>query len=310
MIRRAFTLIELLVVIAIVSVLVAMLLPAVQAAREAARRTTCRNQVKQQVVAIHMFTDREGVLPSGGMLTDRKERDGAGWRVQTLPYLEEAALFDEIRVEPDGQMTNKDFPTPGVFVCPSSPNQSAAARGWCHYAGVSGSGQFEQDVWDLQDAAFLSGEVFVDGVLYPGSEVAFRQITDGLSQTLAIGERAYMTENEVTKWIIGAVWDGSSSRIKDILMKSSKNVRFPFNGDPTLFGYHGNDPQSPSFAASTLKNNDLYFGSHHPGGAHFAMVDGSVQFLGDDLDFNLYQDMASRSGGEVRGHVGGETQDP
>jgi prepilin-type N-terminal cleavage/methylation domain-containing protein len=313
--RRAFTLVELLVVIAIIAVLVGLLLPAVQSAREAARRMTCVNNLKQLVLATHLYESRHKVLPPGSRLHNVRQRAGASWRAMVLDGIEETALQDFIGLQDDGGYANA-YPThvPDVFVCPSSPDRPTnngaydpatpttiqLDRGWSSYAGVNGSGATPEGVWDLTNT--FNGDLYIDGVLYPGSEVKLSQVIDGTSQTLALGERAY----GVTRWdplIEGAIWDGPpgpTRRIEEVKAIATKNVRYPINGNPNQFGYYGPDTTAPPGAAKTLKVNDFYFGSHHPGGAHFAMTDASVQFLRDDIDINLYRALGSRNGGEVR----------
>ncbi len=313
--RRAFTLVELLVVIAIIAVLVGLLLPAVQAAREAARRMTCSNHLRQLVLATHLYESRRGVLPPGSRLHDLRQRAGVSWRAIVLDGVEETSLQEFIGLADNGGYTNL-YPThvPDVFVCPSSPERptdngaydpSTPAtlqldRGWSSYAGVNGSGATPKGVWDLTNT--FNGDLYIDGVFYPGSEVRMSQVTDGTSQTLALGERAY----GVTRWdplIDGAIWDGPpgpTRRIEEVKSIATKNVRYPINGDPGQFGYYGADTAAPPGANRSLKINDFYFGSHHPGGAHFAMTDASVQFFRDDVDINLYRALGSRNGGEVR----------
>lgn len=312
--RRAFTLVELLVVIAIIAVLVGLLLPAVQSAREAARRMSCTNHLKQLVLAAHLHESRHKVLPPGSRLHDQRRQVGVSWRAIVLDGVEESALQEFIGLGADGGYDNA-YPThvPEVFVCPSSPDRPAVNgpydpgtpttlqldRGWSSYAGVNGSGSTPEGVWDLNNV--FDGDVDIDGVLYPGSEVKLSQVTDGTSQTLAIGERSY----GVTRWdplIEGSIWNGPpgpTRRIEEVKSIATKNVRYPINADPGQFGYYTLDADAPPGADKSLKVNDFYFGSHHPGGAHFAFVDASVHFLADDIDINLYRDLASRNGGEV-----------
>ncbi|QDV75224.1 DUF1559 domain-containing protein [Botrimarina mediterranea] len=312
---RAFTLVELLVVIAIIAVLVGLLLPAVQAAREAARRMTCANHLRQLVLAAHLYESRHKVLPPGSRLHDVRQRAGVSWRAIVLDGIEESALQDFVGLQDDGGYANA-YPThvPEVFVCPSSPDRPTnngpydpatpsslqLDRGWSNYAGVNGSGATTEGVWDLTGT--FNGDLYIDGVFYPGSEVRFSHITDGASQTLAIGERVY----GVTRWdalLEGAIWDGPpgpTRRIDEVRSFATKNVRYPINADPKQFGYYYQDVTAPPGADKSLKINDFYFGSHHPGGAHFAMTDASVPFLRDDIDINLYRALGSRNGGEVR----------
>ncbi len=289
-----FTLVELLVVIAIISVLLAMLLPAVQAAREASRRSACANNLRQLAIATHNYETHKEALPPGSRLTDRQHKDGVGWRVLVLPYLEESPLYEEIAPQENGDITNKDFATPTLFVCPSSPNSTAIGEGRSNYAGIAGAGVTTENVWDL-DNTFYS-DVYTDGVFYPESHTRFAQITDGTSQTLALGERFYMADFHL--WVTGSVWVGRS-KIKEISMHATKNVRYPINADPAQFGYFRGDPLRPASDPGTLKTNDFYYSSPHPGGAHFAIADSSVRFLTDTIDINLYRDLATRDGGEV-----------
>jgi prepilin-type N-terminal cleavage/methylation domain-containing protein len=312
--RGAFTLVELLVVIAIIAVLIGLLLPAVQAAREAARRMSCANHLRQLVLATHLYESRHKVLPPGSRLNEARRQVGVSWRAIVLDGIEESALQEFVGIQDNGGYANA-YPThvPDVFVCPSSPERPTnngafdpatpatlqLDRGWSSYAGVNGSGATSEGVWDLTNT--FNGDLYIDGVFYPGSEVRLSQVTDGTSQTLAFGERVY----GVTRWdplIDGAIWDGPpgpTRRIEEVKSIATKNVRYPINGDPNQFGYYGPDTTAPPGANKSLKINDFYFGSHHPGGAHFAMTDASVQFLRDDIDINLYRALGSRNGGEV-----------
>ncbi|MEO0532013.1 MAG: DUF1559 domain-containing protein, partial [Planctomycetota bacterium] len=204
---------------------------------------------------------------------------------------------------------------PNLFICPSSPTTPPVNgvvdpsepptpglrldRGWSNYSGVNGSGASSEGIWDLTNTFF--GDVYVDGVFYPESRTEFAHVTDGSSQTFALGERVYVV-TEFDPFLEGAAWagpPGPTKRIDEVKSISTKNVRFPINGDPNLFGYYAADKSAPDGASKTLKINDFYFGSHHPGGAHFALVDGSTHFFADDIDINLYKDLATRNGGEV-----------
>ncbi len=305
---RAFTLVELLVVIAIISLLIALLLPAVQAAREAARRNSCLSQLHQQAVALLNYESAYGRLPEGAQLHEQRRSESLGWRGLLLPFLEETDLYEAIGPTADGGFTNKE-PTPSqpkVFVCPSSPlgvgerpQEPGLSFLMSNYAGIAGSGQTDDGVWPGLDDFFF-GRAFRDGVLPPGKAVRLRQITDGASQTIAIGERAYFTGYH--HWVIGSNWEGNNPPnriVKEVQLHGVKNVRYPINADPDTFGYHRADSTTPAGAPNTLKPNDFYLGSHHPGGAQFVLVDGSARFFTDETDLTLLQDLATRDGGEV-----------
>ena len=294
-----FTLIELLVVITIIGVLLALLLPAVQAAREAARRSACLNHLHQQATAALNHESNHGVLPAGARLHDRKGRNSVGWRVLVLPELGESTLYDAIGPQPDGGYANSEpagQSLPEVYVCPSAPSNSAdtGSWGWSSYAGVAGGGQSEAGVWELDN--FFYGDAFRDGALPPGEAVRIGQVTDGASHTLLIGERAYLTGYH--QWVVGSRWHGRRE-IEELEQHAVKNARYPINADPNRFGYFRGDKTKPPSAPDTLKPNDFYYGSHHPGGAHFALVDGSVRLLATDTELDLFRDLATRDDGET-----------
>ncbi|MEO2045933.1 MAG: DUF1559 domain-containing protein [Pirellulales bacterium] len=289
-----FTLIELLVVITIISVLIGLLLPAVQAAREASRQSQCRNHLKQQMLATLNFESQNGLLPPGSLIHRLKNYKGVSWRVLILPYLEETALLNEIGVTEDGGMTEHlgIGLIPPALICPSAwPDVERVGLPPSHYDAVSGSGHSAEYRWDRDDTS--CGDVFIDGSFYPDSEVRLGMITDGTSHTLAIGERSYLLND----WISGASWSERSDL--ELCANSSRNIRYPINAKHEVFGYYKYDRDAPADATKTILRNDLFFGSLHPGGAHFAMVDGSVQFFDESIDFVVFEDLASRNGGEV-----------
>jgi hypothetical protein len=159
-----------------------------------------------------------------------------------------------------------------------------------NYTGSAGAGRDLDYVIDLEDQA--CGDVYTDGVLYPLSKTDDDSITDGLTRTLAIGERTFFTHI----WAHGDFWRGSADQ--QLCLKASKNVRWPINSTEATAGYYVGDPDVPPGVVPTLRMNDLYFGSRHLGGAWFAFAGGNVNFISDDIAFSVYQDLASRNGGE------------
>jgi len=299
--RRAFTLVELLVVIAIIGILIALLLPAVQSAREAARRMQCTNNLKQWGLAMHNYHSTHNMFPPGARWgRDARGNDVSGLmgmsvHVFLLPYMEEGATFEGL----DPTLTyasaiNAEWgqKIPQACLCPSDGMQpqdpfggSGQNQPTTNYSGVMGAGLKSADVVQLNDG--LCGSYYKDGIFYPFSEVRVRDITDGTSNTMAMGERTL----ELRFWIKGAMEKGVSTMV---CAYCTKNVRWPLNADEETYSYDD----------GTCMFNDLFFGSRHPGGANFTFADGSVHFLEDSIEMRLYQRLASIHDGYAEKWIG------
>lgn len=296
--RRGFTLVELLVVITIVAVLIALLLPAVQVAREAARRTQCKNNLKQIGLALLSFHDVKSHLPAGMMLHARAGRPSASWRALILPMLEDSDMYAAVGVienPKDPNYGGVGSRQPGTYMlakylCPSVPRPEGQFKP-SSYAGVAGALGAE-DSWDLEDS--ICGDVQRNGILFPGSEIRISHVTDGTSQTLAVGERTYIFRD----WLVGGDWRGTPNAFTQVCMGSVKNIRLPLNALREDFGYAVMDIAAPPAAERTLLLNDLEFASEHPGGAQFLLLDGSVQWFETDTTLPALYAMATRNGAE------------
>ena len=268
----AFTLVELLVVMAVISVLVALLLPAIQAAREAARRTDCANNLRQIALALQTHHDQQKRFPAGSKLHDRPWQPSVGWRALVLPFMEQQVLLDALAPQTDGGVGQRGLRSIDVYRCPSSEPDELRAN----YSGVSGAFGFG----DLVLKADFCGDIFANGLLYPLSRVTSSQVTDGSSNTLAVGEQQRISR----EWWVGATWEQRRPAPElpwGICSESSRNVRYPIN-----------DQQSPA------QPNHRVFDSRHPTGAQFAYADGHVTLISDDADFVLFQRQATISGGD------------
>jgi prepilin-type N-terminal cleavage/methylation domain-containing protein len=269
--RRAFTLVELLVVIAVIGILVALLLPAVQAAREAARRTQCHNNLKQIGLALQNHHDVLGALPAGWNAAVPDGDPGWGWAAYILPYLEQNNLWDQIRpgtaIDDALHATVRRTVIAG-YQCPSDPTSKKfvldddtgspmfeVAR--ANYSGVFGTFDIEIDP--------SNG----DGTFYHNRRTRLADITDGLSNTIVVGERSSR---------LGSItWLGMVSGA-DEAMAHPVGVTDHAPNDPV---HHFED-----------------FSSHHATGAHFVLGDGSVRLLSSNIDIGVYYTLATRAGGE------------
>ena len=202
---RGFTVIELLVVIAIIAVLVALLLPAVQAAREQARRSACMNNLKQMGLALANYTNRHGTLPPGyqsnySALFQAEMGPGWGWASMILPDLEQQSLQNGIVFEKplqDPSMSTARLVTLPVFLCPSDnmPRSWTAtdSETWMYQGQIYSS---SIPICDLAGSNYIGvfgitePGVSGEGVFFRGSYMPLTSITDGLSQTICVGERS------------------------------------------------------------------------------------------------------------------------
>ncbi len=285
---RGFTLIELLVVIAIIAVLVALLLPAVQQAREAARRSHCKNNLKQIGVALHNYFDVHRVLPPGYMQYDGW---GIGWGVFILPQMDQAPLYEHPAIQSD-LATGGLVPTNPVYktvipayVCPSdtgpSQNVHCLEMGKSNYVGISGNRDISLNPWGNPQDPNVGR-----GCFFRISGVRFRDITDGLSNTLMIGERrlnAGPGDGRHNGKQSGSVWAGAHSS-------------FQSGGWGTVAGDIG-----PNRTINNFSGSAHAYSSEHAGGAQFLFCDGSVALMSENTDRTLQGELSTRAGGEVIG---------
>jgi len=280
---RGFTLIELLVVIAIIGVLIALLLPAVQAAREAARRAQCTNNLKQMGLALQNYHDAIGTLPMSYAARSRfidgatDTAPGWGWGAMILPQLEQGPLFNAVNFSlpvegPQNSTVIRSILT--TYLCPSDPMSGgpfavsdssgnvSATMGPTSYAACVGN--------DLADTTTgLNNDGLGNGVLFRNSGIRLADITDGTSQTITVGERAWS--------ITSGPWAG--------VVTNGVIRRGPANPCPTtgaLFYPAASLVQAHCNVLNTDTDPDGGiddYSSRHPSGANFVFADGSVHFL-------------------------------
>lgn len=318
--RFGFTLVELLVVIAIIGILVSLLLPAVQAAREAARRMQCGNSLKQIGLGLHNYHDVYKSLPIGLLGAKQGQPPGVsndvgyGWGFALLPYVEQSPLYD--RIVPKGvqgvfRRFHQGIPSPlppplpgptnqplpggeislSVYKCPSSilprnivPSMTIPGRGgrplnsgWLFLVGYATS-----------DYKGCGGSCYNDrdGVIGKLSENPdgrnFRDITDGLSNQLMVAESSYLdirgSGSSYTDW---PMWIGA---ISDEQIRINGRTSAPINCGIRARNW------------TTALSDDCAY-SEHPGGAQFALCDGSVHLISSNIAISVYCNLHSRHDG-------------
>jgi prepilin-type N-terminal cleavage/methylation domain-containing protein len=290
---RGFTLVELLVVIAIIGILVALLLPAIQAARESARRAQCMNNLKQIGIAIQMHLDTKKRFPTGCNGTDSKS---VSWAYYLLPYMEENAVFEayDKNYRVDHQVNARAMRTPiEIYACPSRRRAAAdrnfdndgnppvvlAAASLGDYAANAGS---DEDM-GLDPDQFINGAINKElaGPIYTKSQLSARQITDGLSNTLAIGERHLRpvpadTPPEMEHYAIGDTAFLAGDCLDTILAGTDAGL-----------------------AQDSNDHHDHLFGSSHSGVVQFVFLDAHVDGINKDIQNKALLALSTYAGGET-----------
>lgn len=298
---RGFTLVELLVVIAIIGVLIALLLPAVQAAREAARRASCVNNLSQIGLALQSYQSAHNVLPPGtidkqGPIHNVAEGYHMSWLVQILPYVEENATFQHIDFSVgayDAKNAEVRAIQIAIFNCPS---YYGPVRNGLPKAAVAVGGQHVDDygqpiagTWTVSNYAGCHNDVeaTIDadnhGVLFLNSHIREKDVTDGTTHTIYVGEK---TGNEKDLgWMSGT-------------RATLRNVGTVLNPESGFWRTH--DKTQPP--APYDESSDLFvggFSSAHPAVCNFLFGDGRTQSVAKDVDLKVLQQLANRADGQL-----------
>jgi prepilin-type N-terminal cleavage/methylation domain-containing protein/prepilin-type processing-associated H-X9-DG protein len=265
--RPAFTLIELLIVIAIIAVLIGLTTAAVQKARWSALRTSCANNLRQLGVAFANYHSVYKALPSGQLAGSGMP--GASWHTQLLPFVEQIPLAERTRrafkrtpvLASRAHRAKATFLA--VFACPAGDRvedpafplgPGPGAVGLTSYLGVEGTSLAHRD-----------------GCLYEDSRVRAADISDGLSNTILVGERpAALGPVCYSAWYTG-VWGQGRGSCATLLGTIEPLILAPPGCSQVPAGYRPGDPNNPC--------DYFHFWSLHEGGGHFLFADGSVRFL-------------------------------
>jgi prepilin-type N-terminal cleavage/methylation domain-containing protein len=308
-----FTLVELLVVIAIIGILIALLLPAIQAAREAARRSQCQNNLRNVALAMANYESAKKSYPIGTALdpafkieTNMSFREN--WAISILPYLEQQALYDGFDLtkpilDPINRIARgTNLP---VMLCASDMNNGtffdglASRQGdnWArgNYAANGGNGAYLKDY----NAYYIDGpdspgwlHSWTRGVVGPNCTSRVQQITDGLSNTVLIGEiRAGIHEGDPRGlWAYGHVGGNIVAWMGSMGDDNGPNVCTPRGDDifSATLECEGKDLAEMQAQCMSCfsggRMNQATLRSSHPNGVYVAMCDASVRWVDDSIE--------------------------
>ncbi len=316
--QRGFTLIELLVVIAIIAILVALLLPAVQQAREAARRTQCKSHLKQIGIALHNYHDVSRSFPpffisrTGNPSRIGDVDKGANWLVFLLPYVDQAPLYNTWNFDIPANQNPGRSAELSIYKCPTDPQSDGVH---CSYAGGGWArGNYGMNVSPC-DHGVGSATNTLGGIGGANYVVRMRDIIDGTSSTVAVDElRAGLNDRDLRgSWAMPGLSAGTAAMFNDA---SAPNSREPNSDDMEnclVSGFAGNASQGMGCFDST-NTGQMTARSLHTGGLQLLMVDGSVRFVSENIDFKrnttgcgsvqdrgVWQAIHTRNGSEVVG---------
>jgi|GEM_PF-1773951 len=314
--RVGFTLIELIVTIGIISLLLCVLMPAVMSARSIANVRQCANNLRQIGLAMHNYHEALNTFPPGyasryrtmaryTMVEDYDEVPGVvdndlvptyidvdlgwgwGWGSMILDQLDQTNLKNQLNFASNISGQSAAAQPLRVFLCPADDGTgSFEARnlnkislgivGRSNYVGMYGTGEIP----DFPDQG--------EGILFRNSSVRTAQITDGTSNTIFIGERA--SNLAMGTWA-GAVTSG--------IVKNLSGIPGSYDQPCGVFVLaHTGTAIEGQLPNNTTGHADD-FTSRHAGGVNFLYADGSVRFLGNNIDSRVWVALGTRAGNET-----------
>jgi type II secretory pathway pseudopilin PulG len=321
--------VELLVVIAIIGVLIALLLPAVQAAREAARRMQCTNNQKQIVLAMHNYHDTQQSFPPGA----RGSGHGT-WAIRLLPFLEKNQITEQYDWSSlSWAETNSTIMTDLVistYTCPSDGNNNKSPDGprdrhnyvvcmgreGIFWFGISRENNHQNCLVNESDTskespyrAMFTGSCYTQDYSWDGIEytpafpltTTFEAVTDGTSNTVAISETVQgVPDGSTSSWgglkhdDRGAIWNGENCFFNTNKAPNTMIADLTVNEPATA---HTRHPLEFYITSDNYVRRSAR--SWHVGGVNAGLADGSVWFVQDQIDLNIWRGVGSTNGGEV-----------
>jgi len=280
--RSGFTLIEVLVVVAIIAILIALLLPAVQSARESARRMQCRSNLTGLILGLQNYHGAHLTLPpgtvdfSGPIVSGQAQGYRMSWLAQLLPYLEEGNAYRAINFgvsAHDPLNKNVAAHRSPVLQCPSNPRVALTS-----YAGI------HHDIEAPIDADN-------HGVLFLNSRIRLPDdVPDGAGYTLFVGE----TEGTFS-WLIG---DNSTLRNTGTTPGHASSIAAVQTMATPFDAMDETEAEKPAAPPLNLVGG---FNSYHDGGSNFALGDGSVRLISENIDADLFRRLGHRADGALMG---------
>ena len=309
--RSGFTLVELLVVIAIIGILIALLLPAVQAAREAARRSQCSNNLKQLSLGLHNYHDTFKSFPptlvrATSSSTTWNNVNSWGWSALILPFVEQGALYDQIdptRNQLDllaasllsGTSLGVLSQPVAAFRCPSDVGPAAnSSRDRFPWGTAGNTGRpatsnyvASVDTWRINDSSTTypicsagQNQSKSLGLFRDNIGLRMRDITDGTSNVIALGERRWLLKMDN-----GNIYTAGAANLFGVRRRNSA-AQMADQGAGGCYGIN----LSLNAAGSSKQ---MGYSSEHPGGAQFGLADGSVRFIGETINHDTGTDGTS-----------------